>query len=288
MLQIAWPYVVKPILCWTDIFFEKKVSLEHNTALKATWRDQFLTFAFSQESKFLLFSHKENSSKLSDYQQSDRINFHSAAHPFASDCVFMECCKKADEQLRLREGAYMWYWRQGGWREGINQYSRSVRSTVVLVFRSLEGRLFLVHIISGKKLFRLQLLTELQFIHWNQKGVFRMTILFEYCNCFRPTSSVSTELVQITWNTWSSAEKGILYRVNTFLKYHARLNSFHFTPAWGQDPAFWQLLPCPWIGKSLQRKTGAKFKCIPSNSYMTTSTMWINCSRVSQERNSWS
>lgn len=103
--------------------------------------------------------------QLSDYQQSDRTKFHSAAHPLASDCVFMECCAEADEQLRPREGADLWYWRQGGWREGINQYSRLVRSTVGLVFRDLEGQLFLVHTILGKKSFRLQLLTELQFIY---------------------------------------------------------------------------------------------------------------------------
>lgn len=57
-----------------------------------------------------------------------------------------------------------------------------------------------------------------------------MIVLFEYCNCFRSTSSASTELTQITWNIPSSAEKGILYGVNTFLKYRVRLNSFHFTP----------------------------------------------------------
>lgn len=98
---------MKPLLCWIDKFFENKVLLEYNTALKGTWRDQFSTFAFSQESQFLLLSHEEKSSKLSDYQQSDRSNFHSVAHPLASDCVFMECCTEADEQLRPREGADM-------------------------------------------------------------------------------------------------------------------------------------------------------------------------------------
>lgn len=43
--------------------------------------------------------------------------------------------------------------------------------------------------------------------------------------------------------------------------------------SWGQDPAFRELSPCAWMCKLLQRKMEAKFKCIPSKSYMTTSTM---------------
>lgn len=57
-LQTALLFVVKPLLCWTDEFFETKVLLEHNRALKAAWRDWFSTFTFSQESQFLLVSQK--------------------------------------------------------------------------------------------------------------------------------------------------------------------------------------------------------------------------------------
>lgn len=69
-------------------------NLLKNKVLNTTQWDQFLIFGFSQERQFLLLSHEENSTKLSDYQRSDRVDFHSAAHPCASDCVFWDVVQR--------------------------------------------------------------------------------------------------------------------------------------------------------------------------------------------------
>lgn len=146
MPQTVWPYVVKPLLCWIDNFFENKVLLAHHPALQAMLNDQVLNFAFSQESTFLFLRHNEQ--------------------PWAVTAA-TRCRSRSTAVVTALHGVVPAPGRGG---EATNRYSTPVSSTAASVFRNLEGQLLLVHIrkknhLDSSYLQNFSLPTEIKSVH---------------------------------------------------------------------------------------------------------------------------
>lgn len=104
------------------------------------------------------------------------------------------------------------YGTEDGWR-GSKSVEQIDNIYSVLGFREFRGTDVLgTYHSKEKKKSSKTAVSDLQNLHLSTEI---KRVYSECCECFRPTS-VLTKLMQITWNTWWSAEREILYRITYF------------------------------------------------------------------------